>query len=81
MTTEARRRTESIDTTIRRLETFCRRMERRYECSSDFALQATQNGYFKETAEVGSWLISYRTLLQLREGAGRERGTSTTTTA
>ncbi len=81
MTTEVRPRSESIETTIRRLETYCHRMERRYECSSDFAMQAVRNHHLKETAEISRWLISYRTFLRLREAAGRETGTSTATTA
>ena len=74
MTIEAQHRTEPVEVTIRRLETYCQRLERRYECSSEFALQAARNGYLKETAEVARWLISYRTLLQLREAAGPEAG-------
>ncbi len=80
MTTEVRQRSEPVEATIQRLETYCHRMEKRYECSSDFAMQAVQNHYLKETAEVGRWLISYRTLLRLREAAGLATGTSTATT-
>ncbi len=72
-------RQEPVEETIHRLETFCARMERRYECTSAFAVEAARTGYLKETAEVSKWLISYRTLAELMElSAGA--GTSTPTT-
>jgi len=80
-TTNTRTVSERVEDTIHRLETYCRRMERRYEVSSAFAAEAARNGYLKETAEVARWLISYRTLLRLRAAAGLEAGTSTPTTA
>jgi len=71
---------EPIEQTIRRLERFVARMERRYECPSDFAVQAVACGHMKETAEVCRWLISYRTAQRLKERVGREPGKSTTST-
>lgn len=66
--------------TIERLSQFVRRMERRYECSSDFAVDAVRNGYMKETAEVSRWLTSYQALRRLQEASGQGIGTSTRTT-
>ena len=70
---------EPVEETIRRLERFVARMERRYECPSAEATGALIRGELKETAEVSRWLISYRTLQRLRD-LGREIGTSTTIT-
>ena len=70
-------RTESYEETVRRLETFIHRMERRYECPTDFVEQATLRGYMKETAEIGRWLTSYRTLGRLRQYSSIERGMAT----
>lgn len=70
---------EPVEETIRRLERFVARMERRYESPSAEATKAVIGGTLKETAEVSRWLISYRTLQRLR-AHGRETGTSTTTT-
>lgn len=70
---------EPIEETVRRLEAFVRRMERRYECSSDDMASAVRGGA-KETAEVARWLISFRTLQRLRAAIGHETGTPTIST-
>lgn len=72
---------ESVEDTIRRLETFVSRMERRYEYESSFVAQAIASGQLKETAEVSRWLISYRTLQRLRTNRGGATGTPTKITA
>lgn len=77
--TPARVIQEPLADTVRRLETFVGRMERRYECLSSFAVEAVACGQMKETAEVARWLISYRTLQRLRD-YGPETGMSTTST-
>jgi hypothetical protein len=75
--TQLVRRQEPLDATIARLHTFLARMERRYECSTEEALQAVNRGEMKATAEVGRWLTSYRTLLHLKETAGIEDRSTT----
>ena len=55
-------RRESIQDTIRRLRTYTRRMELRYECTSEFMTSAVVNGHAKETAEVARWLTAHRSL-------------------
>jgi hypothetical protein len=71
---------EPVEDTIRRLETFVARMERRYECSSDCMSDAIAQGKARETAEVARWLIASRTLQRLRAAVGREIGTATSNT-
>ena len=66
---------------IHRLETFVRRMERRYECKSECALEDVRGGRMRETAEVARCLISYRALQRLRGYVGAEIGSDTTTIA
>lgn len=72
----------TLDGEIARLEGFVRRMESRYECSSDFVAEATRCGHMKETAEIARWIETYRTLTSLREArdAGSETGSATTST-
>lgn len=82
-TNSVRVRRESLEETTRRLETLVRRFERRYECSSQVMADATRSGLVKETAEISTWLSSYRVLKNLRRrsgASGRTAGTLTTTT-
>jgi hypothetical protein len=75
-------RRESIETTIRRLETYVARFEARYETPSDVALEAVRSGQMKETAEINRWLMSYQVLQSLRaeRQAGRGIGAPTSVT-
>jgi hypothetical protein len=77
-----RLRYQPIDEAIEGLERYVQRMERRYECSSQFAVEATKCGHMKETAEIARWLTSYHELLELRElrVQAQEAGTPTKTT-
>lgn len=70
----------TIEETVERLDTYVRRMERRYECTSDFVTSAVGQGYLKETAEISRWLTSYRTLRRLQADGGPETGTTIVTT-
>ena len=72
--------TEDITATIERLGTYVRRLEARYECSSEEMATLVRSGYTKGTAEISLWLQQYRVLEQLREAVGNEAGTPTTTT-
>ena len=67
---------EESSATITRLETFVRRMERRYECDSEAMRCNVREGRFPETREVGKWLAEYHllTLLRGQQAAGRETG-------
>ena len=80
-TPSLRVRRESIDATITRLRTFIARMERRYECSSEFMTEIVVAGYQRETAEIARWLNDYRTLQSLTGKDDREASTATTTTS
>lgn len=73
---------EPVDRTIRRLETFVSRMERRYECASDVMDAEIKAGRIRETAEVCRWLGEFRVLGELRQftGNGREAGSTSMTT-
>ena len=51
-----------------RLETYVRRMERRYEYSSDEMLERLQSGVQKCTAEISQWMFRYRSLVRRRDG-------------
>ena len=51
-----------------RLETYVRRMERRYEYSSDEMLGRLQSGVQKCTAEISQWMFNYRGLVRRRDG-------------
>ena len=51
-----------------RLETYVRRMERRYEYSSDEMLGRLQSGVQKCTAEISQWMYRYRGLVRWLEG-------------
>jgi hypothetical protein len=72
----------SVEDEIKRLERYVQRMERRYECPSDVAMQAVKWGRMKETADVALWLINYQDLLDLREALDQDSdpGTRTKTT-
>ena len=61
-------RTESIGQTLNRLETYVRRFERRYECSSEEMLQAVKDGR-KETAEISRWLNRFKVFRGLERKA------------
>ena len=74
-----RKQSESCEATIERLSTYVGRMERRYECTSDFMVEASSCGYVKETAEVSKWLTSYRTRRRL-QAHGHEIGFRTNAT-
>lgn len=64
-------RQEPIEVTIRRLETFVARMERRYECSSEEMAQAIRSGKARETAEVARWLGEFGVLVNLKAAHAR----------
>ena len=51
-----------------RLETYVRRMERRYEYGSDEMLGRLQSGVQKCTAEISQWMFNYRNLARWRDG-------------
>lgn len=70
---------ESVEDTVRRLEIYVRRLEARYECPSAEMESEVLAGRRKETAEIGRWLASHRTLSRLKANAGPETGTPTTT--
>ena len=72
--------TEDISAAIERLGTYVRRLEARYECSSEEMTALVRSGRMKSTAEISNWLQQYRVLEQLREAVGNEAGTPTTTT-
>lgn len=78
----ARVRQTTLDREIERLDTFVRRMERRYESSSEDMIAAIRHERVKETAEIAQWLVSFWALQELRalRGNGRTIGTRTKTT-
>ena len=51
-----------------RLDTYVRRMERRYEYGSDEMLERLQTGVQKCTAEISQWMFRYRSLVRRRDG-------------
>ena len=51
-----------------RLETYVRRMERRYEYGSDEMLARLQTGAQKCTADISQWMFNYRSLVRRRDG-------------
>ena len=65
---------------VARLETFVRRMERRYEYSSEEMTERVHSGQQKCTREISLWLPRYRRMLRLREALAAETGTATTIT-
>lgn len=67
----------AVDDEVARLATYVRRMERRYECSSAFAELAITNGSLKETAEINSWLTTYRVLTKLSAASAAGSATGT----
>ena len=75
-------RRESVGQTIRRLETYIRRFERRYERNSETMANDVERGDVRETAEISRWLSSHRVLKNLETLArnGRTTGTRTKTT-
>ena len=75
-------RSEPVEQTIRRLETFVSRMERRYECASDVMAAELKSGRIRETAEVSRWLGEYGVLGELRQSIenGRADGSTSTIT-
>ena len=73
--------TEDVTATIERLGAYVRRLEARYECSSEEMATLVRSGYMKSTAEIANWLQQYRVLAELREAVADEAGTPTTTTA
>ena len=78
--TQVTRVQEPLEKTVSRLEKFLARMERRYECSTQSAVEAVECGQMKPTAEIGKWLTSYRTLLRLREIAGQVESSTISST-
>ena len=68
---------EPVDATIGRLETLVARMEHRYECKSAAMVKAVRTGQVRETAEVSSWIVNYKTLLALRRKSGHTTGSPT----
>ena len=73
--------TEDISTVIERLCTYVRRLETRYECSSEEMTTMVGSGYMKSTTEISNWLQQYRVLKELQEEVANEAGTPTTTTS
>jgi hypothetical protein len=73
---------EPVNETIRRLETFVSRMERRYECASDVMAGDVKSGRARDTAEVSRWLADYHVLCELRRppADGRATGSTSMTT-
>ena len=71
---------EPVAVTVRRLERFVGRMERRYGCSSADMMCATAAGTVRETAEVSRWLVDYQTLVLLQEQLGPTIGSHTSNT-
>lgn len=71
-------RRESVDETINRLETYIRRFERRYECSSETMARAVARGKMRETAEIARWLNAFDALNNLK--SRRQSGGGTTGT-
>jgi hypothetical protein len=63
---ESRSKTETIQQTIERLDQFVKRMERRYEMSSDQMTKLVQSGRFPETSEIAQWLTTHRRLQDFR---------------
>lgn len=66
---------------IARLATYVRRMEARYEYSSEAADAAIRDGHLKETAEVSRWLSSFRALKTLSGSTDVGPATGTPTSA
>lgn len=64
----------TVSDEMERLATYVGRMERRYECTSAFAEEAVSSGALKETAEISSWLTTYRMLTKLSEVRARGTG-------
>jgi len=73
-------RQEPIGDTIARLEIYIGRYERRYECTSEEMLKAVREHRARETADIGSWLTNFLTLLKLRAIRGSTNGSPTPTT-
>ncbi len=67
MSQEIRIKTESIPESLRRMERFVQRFERRYEMTSDEMVELVKTGRFRETAEIGQWLTTYRRLKDFRD--------------
>ena len=57
-----------------RLDTYVRRMERRYEYGSDEMLERLQTGVQKCTAEISQWMFNYRNLAWWRDGCDPATG-------
>ncbi|MCY4456060.1 MAG: hypothetical protein OXC56_07090 [Chloroflexi bacterium] len=64
---ESRVRTVDARDAIARLETYVRRMERRYEYTSEEMTERVRSGQQKCTREISLWLPRYRSMLRLRE--------------
>ena len=79
---KTRVKSEACSVTVRRLETFVSRMERRYECSSEAMLREVRKRPSRETREVGKWLAEYSLLTRLREreAVGVATGSTSTNT-
>ena len=71
----------TVEELVRRASAGVRRMERRYECSSEEILEAVRGGRAEETWDICKWLTDYRDLKSFREGAGRETGSPGNATA
>ena len=63
-------RVRRVDPAVKRarLETYVRRMERRYEYGSDEMLERLQTGVQKCTAEISQWMFRYRSLVRWLDG-------------
>ena len=72
-----RMKTENIQETIQRLERYVQRFERRYEIKSEDMIAQVKAGRYRETAEIGQWLTTYRRLrdFQARLSGGPTTGT------
>ena len=67
---DSRLRVRRVDRRVvmARLDTYVRRMERRYEYGSDEMLGRLQSGVQKCTAEISQWMFNYRNLAWWRDG-------------
>lgn len=76
-----RTRRTSYEDGVREFSAIVRRMERRYECSSEEMLGAVRSGKTKETWDICQWLVAYDHLKALRKSAGLAAGSPTNATA
>lgn len=76
-----RTRRGSYEDGIREFSATVRRMERRYECSSEEMLGAVRSGKTRETWDICQWLVAYDHLKALQRSAGLAAGSPANATA